>query len=134
MPWFFIIVGFIFLLNQCGTPQSIGTDHFTVAWKACKNQELNFVNCMKLSQYSKQFTPAEHQLLSYYAMVIEKYKNGEISFAETEYYLTRYMNYAKQISNIAEAEQARSIGEGIGAAAALADNIGSRRCRAAGTC
>jgi hypothetical protein len=54
--------------------------------------------------------------------------------AEGKYLIAQYFNNANANSNEAEARQAEAIGEALGAAAAITEDVADRRCRAAGTC
>jgi hypothetical protein len=91
---------------------------------------------MEGNAVSQNFTPAEHQLIAlrFNIWLSKKVKSGDISEAEGEYLIARYVNNAKAASDYSEAEQAKAVGEFVGAAAALTEEIEDRKCRAAGTC
>ena len=130
----FVILVAIFV-SACTTTQSVGTSGFVAAWSACSSSsDAKFADCMYKNPNSRQYTPAEREMVAYISMVFEKHRRGQLTRSEAQYYITAYVRNAKEISNQAEAAQAAAIGSALGAAAGTAAYVADRKCRAAGTC
>jgi hypothetical protein len=60
-------------LAGCVTSQSVGMDSFTQASNRC-HDPYTYYSCMEGNAVSQNFTPAEHQLIAFQHLVIEKSK------------------------------------------------------------
>jgi hypothetical protein len=60
------------LLSGCVTTQSVGTDMFMKNGRVCGLNVNTYTKCMETHPEANSYTPAEHQLIAYVDVIVEK--------------------------------------------------------------
>jgi hypothetical protein len=64
----------------------------------CAQHANTYARCMENSSGSNTYTPAEHQLIAYVDLIMEKVRNGQLSQIEGKYLITQYFNRAYPVN------------------------------------